>query len=228
VTERWRKSPFDPTELKRAKPDPVLRRVPTDEEFSKLIAEVRKPSWKVTPGKHGGQRPQFQPESADFLEFEGLAGVGQAEAANLEWEHIDWKRNRIRYVRCKTHTEFHTPLYSWVRPLLARLHEEARLANGGTEPKGNVFKIDDPKHALTSACKRAKLPQFSQRNLRAYLIGRLWKAGVDMKLISQWQGHRDGGKLIMDTYTEVFGSNDASYEAAQLAKAEASCLQISG
>jgi len=27
--------------------------------------------------------------------------------------------------------------------------------------------------------------------------------GVDVKVISQWQGHRDGGKLILDTYSHV-------------------------
>jgi len=40
-------------------------------------------------------------------------------------------------------------------------------------------------------------------------------------VIAQWQGHSDGGKLIMTTYTEVFGSNAESYERAQLAKAAA-------
>jgi len=50
------------------------------------------------------------------------------------------------------------------------------------------------------------------------LILRLWKAGVDKKLIAKRQGHQDGGQLIMDTYTEVFGGDDAEYEQQQLAK----------
>jgi hypothetical protein len=41
---------------------------------------------------------------------------------------------------------------------------------------------------------------------------------VDKKLIPKWQGHQDGGQLIMDTYTEVFGGDDAQYEQQQLAK----------
>jgi hypothetical protein len=47
---------------------------------------------------------------------------------------------------------------------------------------------------------------------------RLWKAGIDKKLIAKWQGHQDGGQLILDTYTEVFGGDDAEYEQQQLAK----------
>ncbi len=31
----------------------------------------------------------------------------------------------------------------------------------------------------------------------------LTKLGVDVKTIAEWQGHRDGGKLILDTYSHV-------------------------
>jgi hypothetical protein len=46
----------------------------------------------------------------------------------------------------------------------------------------------------------------------------LWQAKVDVKLISKWQGHQDGGRLILNTYTEVFGDNDDEYIKAELAK----------
>jgi hypothetical protein len=46
----------------------------------------------------------------------------------------------------------------------------------------------------------------------------LWRAGIDVKLIAKWQGHQDGGKLILDTYTEVFGARDDSYVEQELAK----------
>jgi hypothetical protein len=47
---------------------------------------------------------------------------------------------------------------------------------------------------------------------------RLWRSGLDKKLIAKWQGHQDGGALILSTYTEVFGSDDSEYESLQLAK----------
>ncbi len=62
-----------------------------------------------------------------------------------------------------------------------------------------VFKIEDGKTALTNACKRLGFSHFTQRSLRQCLILRLWKAGVDKKLIAKWQGHQDGGQLILDT-----------------------------
>ena len=78
--------------------------------------------------------------------------------------------------------------------------------------------MKDAKRALAAACRRLKFKHFTQRNIRQALIRRLWQSGVDYKLIAKWQGHQDGGKLILDTYTEVFSANDAEYEAAQLAK----------
>ena len=41
---------------------------------------------------------------------------------------------------------------------------------------------------------------------------------MDKKYIAEWQGHQDGGQLILDTYTQVFGSDDEEYVRGQLAK----------
>jgi hypothetical protein len=34
-------------------------------------------------------------------------------------------------------------------------------------------------------------------------ITRAIQLGVDVKTIAEWQGHKDGGKLILDTYSHV-------------------------
>ena len=34
-------------------------------------------------------------------------------------------------------------------------------------------------------------------------ITRAIERGVDEKVIAEWQGHKDGGKLILDTYSHV-------------------------
>lgn len=204
-------NPFDPRLCRKAKKDPITRLIPSEAEFQAIVAEIRQPKWKAVKGKHGGQRPAHQHESADFAEFLGLAGVGQAEAVALKWEDIDTGSDTIHYIRKKTKTAFSTPIYPWLRPLLAR----RRQARSG----GHVFEVKNVKKALAAACRRLSFPHFTQRGLRAMRIKRLWEAGVDVKIIAQWQGHRDGGKLIMTIYTEVFGSTSRSYERSQLAKA---------
>ena len=94
------------------------------------------------------------------------------------------------------------------------------LFRSPTAPAGDtpIFRIRDARKSLHNACKRLGCPLFSQRSIRAYLIRRLWQAKIDIKLIAKWQGHNDGGKLILNTYTEVFGGNDAAYVSAELAK----------
>jgi integrase len=81
-----------------------------------------------------------------------------------------------------------------------------------------VFIIDNARKALTNACERLDLPAFTQRNLRQMFIVEAYRAGVDVKTIAKWQGHQDGGKLIMDTYTEAFGADQREFEKKQLMK----------
>jgi site-specific recombinase XerD len=45
-------------------------------------------------------------------------------------------------------------------------------------------------------------------------ITRAIEKGIDVKVIAEWQGHRDGGKLILDTYSHV--NREHSQRMAQL------------
>ena len=103
---------------------------------------------------------------------------------------------RIITFRHKTSQGFVVPIFPQLRPLVESLCE------GKANPE-KIFKIANAKHALTNACKRLGLPPFSQRSLRRMFITRAIERGVDVKVIAQWQGHRDGGKLILDTYSHV-------------------------
>lgn len=141
--------------------------------------------------------------------------------AQTSWSFLaslDWDRPKRLHWSGATSTGttalFDVPIYPELRPLLERLKAKA----GRPLSNRRVLAIKDAKKALAAACERLGYPKFSQRSMRQFLIGRLWKAGVDRKLIAKWQGHRDGGKLIIDTYTEVFGDDDFAYEQQQLAK----------
>lgn len=197
-------SPFKHVSTAWKKPQTPVRLIPTVAQFDAIVNSIR--TQKCS---------RFKEETADFVEFLGLAGLGQAEASSLTWGDVDFVRGRMSVRRHKTDTRFSVPVYPHLRPLMERLKK-----NGGKKTHANskVFKILDAKKALTNTCERLGFPHFSQRNLRQSLIMRLWKSGVDKKLIAKWQGHGDGGLLIMQTYTEVFGGDDADYELEQLAK----------
>ena len=201
-------SPFERVRTRWKRPQTPRRVIPTLSQFEAIVAEIR--TCRCSPSAK---------ESADFVEFLGLAGLGQAEASALQWKDVDFTEGRMSIRRHKTDQRFHVPLYPHLRPLMERLHQEA---GPRVDPGPLVFKIVNARKSLAGACARLGLPSFSQRNLRQCLIMRLWKSGVDKKLIAKWQGHQDGGQLILDTYTEVFGSDDQEYEAQQLAKLDPS------
>jgi Site-specific recombinase XerD len=171
--------------LRYAKREKPIRQTPTYEEFKAIIADVRAQLFNADAQ-----------DSADFLEFLGLAGLGQAEASSLRRSDIDFDVGHIITFRHKTSTGFAVPIFPQVRPLLERLCEGK--ANGD-----HVFKIHDAKKALAGACRRLGLQAFSQRSLRRMFITRALERGIVVKVIAEWQGHRDGGKLILDTYSHV-------------------------
>ena len=170
--------------IKLVKPGTPERLTPTLGQFQSIIQTVR--------DQKASRRCNH---TADLLEFMGLAGVGQAEAANLRGEHIDFARQEIHFFRQKTRTAFVVPLYGQLVPLLTRLAAQGRIAVG--QP---VFKVRDPKKALMSACDRLALPRFSPRALRRMFIVRALERGVDVRVLARWQGHSDGGVLIMKVY----------------------------
>jgi integrase len=171
--------------LRSAKREKPIRLTPTFEQFRAIIADVRAQVFNADAH-----------DSADFLEFLGLAGLGQAEAGSLTPADVDLASGQLITYRHKTNTGFAVPIFPQLRPLLERLCEK--------KPHDQrVFTIADAKKAMAGACRRLGFPSFSQRSLRRMFITRAIERGVDVKVISQWQGHRDGGKLILDTYSHV-------------------------
>jgi integrase len=171
--------------LRSVKLEKPIRLTPTFEQFNAIIADVRAQQFSANAS-----------DSADFLEFLGLCGLGQAEASSLMRADVDLDAGRIVTFRHKTKSGFAIPLYPQARPLLERRCE-------GKVHNQRIFKIDNAKKALVAACRRLNLPPFSQRSFRRMFITRAIEKGVDVKVIAEWQGHRDGGKLILETYSHV-------------------------
>jgi integrase len=171
--------------LKYRKRKEPIRPTPTFEQFQQIVADIR------------GQRFNAAAErSADFVEFLGLAGLGQAEAAAITRSHVDLNAGRIIVYRHKTDKGFGIPIYPQVRPLVEKLCE--RKAHNAP-----LFSISQARKALANSCKRLGFPSFTHRSLRRMFITRAIERGVDVKVIAEWQGHRDGGKLILATYSHV-------------------------
>jgi integrase len=178
--------PYSPAaNLKAVKLAKPIRKTPTFEEFKSIVADIRSQRFSADAQ-----------DSADFVEFIGLVGLGQAEARALCVDDIDWGRGTITTFRHKTKSGFAIPIYPQVRALLERLV-------AGKLGSETVFRIKDAKRAIAAACRRLQLPAYSHRSFRRMFITRAIEKSVDVKVIAEWQGHKDGGKLILDTYSHV-------------------------
>jgi len=167
---------------KRKDPD---RLTPDATQFAAIIADVR-----AQPFNRDAD------DSADFLEGMGLLGLGQAELSAIHRRDVHLERNRIRVYRRKTSTSFEIPIYPQARALVERLYS-------GKQQDQRIFAIKDAKKAIANSCARLGFPPFTQRSLRRFFITNALERGVDVQTIARWQGHSDGGKLILDTYGHV-------------------------
>jgi len=166
----------------RTKP---IRLTPTFEQFQQIVAEIRAQKFN-----------REAEQSGDFIEFLGLAGLGQAEAASITHADVDLAAGRVIVYRHKTDTGFALPIYPQVRPLVEKLCK-------GKAHNQRFFSINESRKALANACKRLGFPSFTHRSLRRMFITQAIEKGVDVKVIAEWQFHRDGGKRILQTYSHV-------------------------
>ena len=177
-----------------------IRTTPTLEEFRAIVASIRSQLQSDT-----------REESADYVEFMGLAGLGQAEAASLTWGDVNFERGQIITYRHKTKQGFAVPIYPQVVSLLEKRLKRAVELNEGKPPAPDtkVFSVRDAKKAIESACTRLGFARYSSRSFRRLFITMAIERGIDVKVIAEWQGHKDGGKLILDTYSHVRPAHSA-------------------
>ena len=187
----------DITYRKRKKP---IRETPTFEQFKAVVNDIRSQRFNADAEQSG-----------DFVEFLGLAGLGQAEASAIKRSDVDLDASRIIVYRHKTDTGFAIPIYPQLRPLVEKLSK-------GKAHNPRLFAINQTRKALRHACKRLAFPSFTHRALRRMFVTRAIERGVDVKVIADWQGHRDGGKLILQTYSHVNAAH--SNRMAQLMTTE--------
>ena len=162
-----------------------IRLTPTFEQFKAIVADIRAQRFNADAEQSG-----------DFVEFLGAVELGQAEVSALTRAHVDLEAGQIIVYHKKTDTGFAVPIFPQLRPLVEKLC----YGRGHNE---RLFTIFDAHKALRNACKRLGFPHFTHRSLRRIFITRAIERGVDVKVVGEWQGNRDGGKLILATYSYV-------------------------
>lgn len=196
--QRWiTSSPMEAIKYKKIR-DNKKRLTPSPEQFEAIVASIRAQKFSDTAK-----------DTADLVEFMGLAGLGQAESAGLRWGDVNFTKDEITIIRGKTKKEFHIPLYPQLRPLLEGMRDERTTNNA----EGKVFCVATPKRALQSACKRLGYPYYEPRSLRRMFIQTARKKGIPVQYVAKWQGHKDV-RMVLKVYDT--GTDKEGMELAKL------------
>ena len=170
-------------EFKRMKIPSRVRDIPSAEQMRSVIHMIRTESKRASV------------ESADLIEWMCYTGMRPAEALRMKWEDV---RGDVLIVRfydegTKTYEERVLPIMEQLRDQIDRRKREL----------GALWSLKSPKRALTSACEKLGVPHMTPYACRHFFITRCLESCVDVATIAKWVGHKDGGKLILDTYSHV-------------------------
>lgn len=170
--------------------------LPTTEQFRQFWTAIRQ----------AGARQSL--DCSFLVRFLALTGCRISEANRVQWQDIkdvegmvlirgDWKTG--------------TKNWSWrsvpLHPDLKALIDEIRAEYPDARPTGLLLKVKTAKKSMNSAAKAVGIARMSHHNLRDYLITHALQCGVDVATIAQWVGHKDGGALILRTYTHILSEH---------------------
>ncbi len=182
---------------------PVASPIPTVEQWRNVVKTIR-----------GRKLSDTRDEAADVVEAFALLGLGQAEVASLRSQDVDFETQTLRVTRRKTGVSFTVPLNTAALRLLKRRREIIREA-----VEQPLFTVYSPKKAIQSACADLGYPAFTPRSFRKLYVTQALRAGVNVKTIAAMQGHQDGGKLILRTYSAEVNADELALAGLKMSQA---------
>jgi integrase len=174
--------------------------VPENPEIQFLtVEEVEALAAAVCPGEHE------QLDRAMYVTA-AMTGLRQGELIALRWKDVDWTAQRIRVRQNHVLGEFDTPksrrgsrsvpMSSRVGGELDRLFKASRWQDDddlvfGEPASGEPLRRGALMRRYRRALKAALIPGFRFHDLRHTFGTRMAAAGVPMRTLQEWMGHRD-------------------------------------
>jgi integrase len=177
--------------LGKRKPNGKHLELPTKEQFAEIVRLVREEgAW-------------CSKQCGDLIEFLAYSGCRLDEAKNVKWTDVKdggiWihggedgtKNKESRFV----------PIVPAMSELLKDLREHPRHYRGNRS--GYVLAVSECQKALNKACASAEVKRITHHDLRHLFVTRCIESGVDVPTVAKFAGHKDGGALLMRTYSHL-------------------------
>lgn len=158
---------------------------PSDAELQKLLETLRT--------LHQGE------EAARLVEMLAYSGCRLNEATSMVWGDIGDVYFKVTGGEkgTKNHQERDVPLFPSFKAFLDRIKPP------DAKESDTIIKIQSAKRAIISACKIAELTRMTHHSFRHYFTTRAMLTPIDGPTVAKWVGHKDGGTLLIRTYTHV-------------------------
>jgi integrase len=177
------------TTIKRPKVTFTKVVIPSREQFTRLVAQVR-----LSDGRADSQRKSK--DGADLVEFLAYSGARIGEARLAVWGDAKFEDNMIWIHGTKSdNSDRLIPMTAALREFLQRLKSDSN-----PQPGDRIAKVNSAKKCLATACGKLGFPKFSHHDFRHFFATTCIESGVDIPTISRWLGHSDGGALAMRVY----------------------------
>jgi integrase len=193
----------NPTDfLGKAKIIPKHITLPTADQLTQMVAHIRK------------QKGWCAKQSGDMVEFLAFTGCRIDEARNVKWSHV--KDDGIWIHGGETGTKNSErrflPMNSGLARLLADLKANPRYRET-TRSADFVMAIAECPKTLAHACTALNLPHLTHHDLRHWFATSAISKGVDVPTVARWLGHKDGGALLMRTYSHLLQEHSTAMAA---------------
>ena len=183
--------------LKRVRVDAHRLRIPSRNFIDSIVVDIRK------------QGKARSIEASNYVAFLAYSGCRHGQAKAFRWEDVgvDWLTFPAGVEGSKGAATRRLP----ISPPLREILESMRKLT--PERSGLLFAMDRPREALKNACVRLQAPHLRVHDLRHFFASFALESGVDVPTVARWLGHKDGGALVLKTYSHVRDDHSLSSAA---------------
>jgi integrase len=190
VTDSARRM-FKASRREREESSPL--RLPTREEFLGLVENIRGAGFSDCKA------------AADYVQFIAFCGARKSEASNVLWSDINFDRETIHLRVTKNGASRFVPMTGEMRQLLEKMQSERKQ----TTPNQRVLLVKEAQGFITSACRKLGIQRFTTHALRHLFGTTCLEAGVDVRTVAGWLGHKDNGALLLKLYSHIRDQHEA-------------------